>query len=435
MAFIQGSFVRLHGLKNAKQYNGIVGIVLNDKKKNNDGDDRYPVQLLDHQSSWNEDHPEPSLECGGKILTVKEVNLEPSRDSTHWRIPNFTDARPPISIHELVSTRCDHYKEIGDLDDCEEFCQAVWDQFFETLPSFSFDRNNQREICSASVKGHKVFWLRCDAIMHHMLIEKSWGRYRVFQAYIDIYSGREWSDMKKEWHNTPNNVPTCIANVPCYKKYGGGRTVGATDIQTLIGNIGDIQDLIPSLTPHLLKNIPGITKKDVKDIRLFQQTGSRKTLQLVKAVQRITSITCPWSRAVLNNVGPLGITIVGVLETNDGRLVYDHDSSDGSATISILQGNNMLFDIPIHLYKEVQKSNCALTGQVFLNPAIFVRLVNCGLVWANGKDPVTGGAHGFGFQGANIDMKSSYEEGVEQSEEIRTKMMKDYSKYKINALT
>lgn len=95
MTFRVGPFVKLQGLANATHYNGMTGVVVGNMSK----EGRYPVQLLDHLASWDENVPDPSKECGGKILTAKRTNLVPSEDSEYWKIMGGS------SIHELtVST-------------------------------------------------------------------------------------------------------------------------------------------------------------------------------------------------------------------------------------------------------------------------------------------------------------------------------------------
>lgn len=87
-----------------------------------------------------------------------------------------------------------------------------------------------------------------------MLIEKCRGRYRIFQAYVEGYTAKEWCDLK-----TLAKRPELMHNAT-WKKFGGCRTVGEDDIRHLIGSISQMQNLIPTITPHLLKHIPGVTK-------------------------------------------------------------------------------------------------------------------------------------------------------------------------------
>ena len=131
------------------------------------------------------------------------------------------------------------------MEDCEVFCNTIWDQFFESIPSLPLDQDAFQHICSNDVSGHKIYWLRCDAIMHHMIIEKSWGRYRIVKAYIGEYTGGDWCDMK-----TMDTMPWLNKN-SFWKQFGGGRTIGMDEIRIPFDStIHQIQKLIPVLTPH-----------------------------------------------------------------------------------------------------------------------------------------------------------------------------------------
>lgn len=90
--------------------------------------------------------------------------------------------------------------------------------------------------------------------------------------------------------------------------------------------------------------------------------------------------------------------------------------------IEILQGNQVLFKIPLSLYKKVQRVNYNLTGQVYLHPGIFVNMVNYGLIWDFAKHVEDGGAVAFGFQGAAYDKGMTYEEAILQADQMRMNM-------------
>jgi len=74
------------------------------------------------------------------------------------------------------------------------------------------------------VTGRKIFWIFCEAIMHHFLIEKCRGRYRVYQAYVGGYTAREWCSAGVGSNARLHSNPT-------WKRFGGGRTVGVKDIR------------------------------------------------------------------------------------------------------------------------------------------------------------------------------------------------------------
>lgn len=403
MVLERGDFVQLHGLKSAKQYNGIVALVI----ENATSEGRYPVQLLDHQEEWRECEPKSSLECAGKIIAAKAANLVPSEDSKHWKL----EAAEGLSIREMITK----YKPLRQMEDCEVFCKTIWDQFFESIPSLPLDQDAFQHICSNDVSGHKIYWLRCDAIMHHMIIEKSRGRYRIFQAYIGEYTGGEWCDMKtldtKPWLNKNS----------FWKQFGGGRTVGMDDIRIPFDSIHQIQKLIPALTPYLLQHIPGITKQDLKDIEGIK-SRNLKVERMKDQIVRISDICQRWSNQILSRIGTLGITALGVNEAR-GELFYQYGDQ---TVIEIVQGNLTLFEIPFKLYSKLQKANYNLTGQVYLHTVIFVKLVNQGLLWEYVRN-AEGGTHGFGYQPASLDMQQSYEEGLSNAENMR-RIVKDRSK-------
>jgi len=380
MIFHIGEFVLLHGLKNAKHYNGIAGLVMGEK--NEEG--RYRIELLDHEEGWEESNPDQKQECGGKTLKVKEANLLKSEDSKHWKMRLITcNGFANKSIHEIITQ-----SPIGDTEDCEMLCQSIWDEYTETIPFFCLNKLKQKEICSEDVKGHKLFWIKCEAMMHHFLIEKSRGRFRFYQAYIDAYTAKEWCSL-----GTVNSDK--FKHSLIWKKFGGGRTVGPNEIKKLFASIREIQDLIPALTPYLLKYVPNVNAQDVHDIGLIQKR--RHDDYLIGRFQDILQICIEWSSNVINNIASLGITYFGV-EEDDGKLMYD-----SSEFVSMGQGNGYLFRIPTNLYKKVQTANYNLTGVVLLNPAIFVKMVNAGLLWEFSKDQYTGGYSGFGFIATSCD--------------------------------
>ena len=114
-----GDFVLLmHGLKNAKHYNGIVAVVVEDKNKKG----RFGVQLLDHQEGWEESASQNdggNLQCAGMTIAAKEPNLSSSQDY----ILEKSQKNNQSSVHEIITT-----SPIGLQDDydCEVLCQFIW---------------------------------------------------------------------------------------------------------------------------------------------------------------------------------------------------------------------------------------------------------------------------------------------------------------------
>ena len=399
MSIETGDFVRLDGLLSSAQYNNLIGLVIGER--NNEG--RYPVQLLDHQRGWVESNPDPKLECAGKVLIAKESNLHLSEDSEHWKTKLDNS-----SIQEIITSTT-----VGDHEYCEEFVKSVWDKFFETVPAMLLDEKALRMIASdTELTGRKIFWICCEAIMHHFLIEKCRGRYRIYQAYVGGYTSREWCSAGV---GVGSNAK--LHSNPTWKRFGGGRTVGRKDIRVLLDAIAQMQDLIPSLTPHLLQHIEGLTQKDVDIIALVQSGAPRqKMLQMKNRIEEILHICMLWTYGILNNMEGKGITTLGVFEDGNGKLICLPETDK----IQVVQEHQTIFEIPVNLYKKVQQANQNLTGQVYLNPAIFVKILNCGgLLWKFTRNPADGESYAFGYRGATLDWDMSFEDGISRAEEIR----------------
>jgi hypothetical protein len=149
MAFKLGSFVKLHGLVKAAQFNGMVAVIVAPKTS----EERWGVQLLDHALRW-EDDPTNKKKCGGKQMAVKESNLTLSRDSNVWRESHIGNG---LSILELVLGS----PELAQETICDQFCEKVWNCCFETIPgqSLTVDHDLKWREALLNATGHKMFWL------------------------------------------------------------------------------------------------------------------------------------------------------------------------------------------------------------------------------------------------------------------------------------
>lgn len=394
MSFTQGSFVELHGLANAKHYNGLTAVVIGNMK-----DGRIPVQLLDHQEGWNESQPDPKKECAGKTLNAKKTNLKSSADSKYWKIQQMQN----MSVYDLT-TRTD----IGFEFDSSIYIRRVWDTFFETIPPQPLDDDHTSLLLDA--EGHMLYWLRCDAIMFHMMIEKCRGRFRIFQSFIDEpmapgYSGREWCG---------TDPPEGLLKNSNWKKYGRGLTVSREEVEYLLNTIIQMQRMIPSLLPHLLENVPGITSEDIKIL----QDGAGKARhdhRVLSRANKVLEICRGWSADVVSKLGPLGITEIGVQNDAVTGTIFHGEVA------FISQGNRRLFQIPRRVYKRVHELMSRLTCRNIISNVVFLKILNSGLWWKEFRHPDTGGAIGFAYHAARLDLHQSEEEGIKKAEALRKK--------------
>jgi hypothetical protein len=389
MALQVGSLVKLEGLVSAAQYNGLVAIVVEDK---NTGTGRWGVQLLDHAAGWLNDKKK---KCGGKQMAAKEANLVlTARDSDVWRNSQIGGGGG-FSVWEFILRSPDLANE----EYCDKFCMKLWNCFFETVPAMplTIDHglNWRHELLSAT--GHKIFWLSLEAVQHYLIIEKTGGRYRVFQSYVKVltttgYTAGQWCTLD----SMPSNRT--------HKKYGGGLTLGDTEINEFLDAIVDFQKVTKALIRPLLEYNPVVDSSSIDLLNRGNPT-SLSPSEMEQAGQALNALI-NWSHQVILKVGPLGITTLD--ETSDPVVVY--------------QANQLLFKIPQKLYRQVELLNEKLTGEAhYLSPVIFVNMINQGIWWEHQQSPSDGGGTGFTVRGAAFDSTLSYEEGLAVAEENRAK--------------
>ena len=378
--------MKLQGLKNAAQYNERVAIVV---EQRNLTTGRWGVQLLDHGSDWEND---AQKQFGGKQIAAKEANLvRTKRDSVVWQISHAKGVKggKGPSVWETIQGT----PHLAQQEYCDEFCQGLWNCFFETIPGIPLTIDHgmkwRRELLTAS--GHKIFYLSLEAVQHYLLIEKCCGRYRVFQSYVKIsedtgYTAGEWCRLDA----LPRNKT--------HKKNGGGLTVGDNEINELLDAIVELQGITKALIKPLLKDNPRVDESSIALLtRNLSELSSSEMDQATSALQDIVR----WTGEVRDNVGPLGITTVGA--TSD--------------PVVILQANQVLFQIPQKYYRSVNVLNEKLTGEHYLSPVIFVDMLHRGIWWEHCQNPEDGGAVGFTVRCAALDVLQSYEEGLAAAQE------------------
>jgi len=394
MVFQKGEFVKVHDLKKAPHYNGITAIVVG--RMSEEG--RIPVQILDHEEGWSESNTSNNKkECGGKLLNVKVSNLNKSEDSYHWKMSQYDNE----TIYEMIVN--DGCYNAGDPD----ICKSIWKRFYKKIvPSFSFDKEAQDWICSEKMQmEHGLIWLRCDAIMHNILIEKNRGMYRIYQSHEGSYTVKKWCKMQKQ-NNLKHKNKT-------WKKYSGGRTVGPEDVNLLIKNIRTIQELIPKLTPYLIDNLTNVSDEMVKDLVLLQQgKANERTAQQGRVAYRIASRFARENLDVFQYEGTK-FSNVEFDEKNHELIVLD-DKCDTNSVI--LLGDEECFKIPMELFKEFHTAYFNLTGEFQLQPAIFVKLMELGLLWDTMVEDEEKGYVGFSFISAPLDKSNAIQKNSTQSE-------------------
>ena len=345
-----GAIVILEGLQKAPQYNGQYGIIIQRKKEDN----RWPVQLLEN----------------GRQLLTKEGNLRNStRDDPHWWVSG-----KGFSVLEKILVTPHLYNE----DTCNKFAQSLWDCFFETVPALQLSRQVRNLILDAP--GHKIYWLDMDAVQHHVIIEKCRGRYRIYQSYIKEegiggYLAREWCMLSA--NSNGNNAK---------HMYGGGLTVGDKEINLYFDWIFGLQELLgdPVFIRHLLKHVECDKSQH---LHLLEKSPDELPLGGDAIATEVLQMCVNWANNIEHLMGPLGMT------------PFD----DKNGTQVILQGNKVVFEIPQGYHQRIRSLIQKLTGESFLSPAVYMRMVQHGIWWRVRKNPRDSGAAGFAVRLSALD--------------------------------
>mmetsp|Transcript_9782 Transcript_9782/g.25633 ORF Transcript_9782/g.25633 Transcript_9782/m.25633 type:complete len:264 (-) Transcript_9782:50-841(-) len=254
-------------------------------------------------------------------------------------------------------------------------------------------------------KGHKIYWLALDAVQHHLMIEKCRGRYRVFQTNVKDegplggYTAEEWCSL--------DGLP----GRKVHQVYGGGLTVGDTEINQLLDLIVQLQNMPKVLLSDLLRNVPGV---DQSSVHLLAKDPTALSKSDVEKGSEALQLASKWSHTVIQKVPLFGITTLNFLDD----------------PVVIVQGNQKLFEIPQKRYSRVRDLYQGLTGQASLTPVVFVKMVNQGFWWENRRDPRDGGATGYGVRGADLGVRQSYEQGVEDAKILRERVKSFYTEPK-----
>ena len=103
-----GDITELRDLVNAPQYNGCRGVALGRPERDQNGILRSPIRLFNFN---------------GKVLQVKENNLQQCRDLDEWRHSKIYG----ISLMEMIKRN----NAIGGEDNCYEFASKLWGEMAE----------------------------------------------------------------------------------------------------------------------------------------------------------------------------------------------------------------------------------------------------------------------------------------------------------------
>lgn len=345
---------------------------------------RWGAQLLDDAYGAAASSSTDTRRCGGRILGVKEANLEVSaRDSPRWRL----DAIGGHSVLELIRA----YKALSRLDACDVFVKAVRNKFFETILwiplTIDHGMNWRKEIVGAG--GKKMWYISLEEMQHFLIVEKSGGIFRVYQSYIrdEYIPGMGYT--AGQWCSICGALEGCVA----HKGYGGGFSVGNGGMDTFLDWIVEAQKMAKKLIPHLLKHVDGI---DAALIPLFGKDPRKLSPAEVERATEALQLIASWSNEVNQKVGPVGITTL--------------DSTQDSEVVVVTQGAKVIFEVPRTLYYRFRTLHENITGQTYLSPVVFVRLINMGIWWEIRTNPNDGGAVGFTIRGADLGVTMSPEE-------------------------
>jgi hypothetical protein len=155
-----------------------------------------------------------------------------------------------------------------------------------------------------------------------MIIEKSGGRYRILQSHIKNFDDHGYS--AQEWC-TLTSLP---GRNKVHKTYGGGLTLGDSDMNKICDAIVGIQETIPLLIRHLMAHIPGIDPSAASI--LSRRDASKLSPAEVETATEAIQVSVGWSHQIQSLIGPLGITTLD--ESADPVLIF--------------QGDRLLFEIP-----------------------------------------------------------------------------------------
>ena len=237
-----GQFCTLQGLQSRPALNGKCVMIMMPSQQEKDellAKSRCKVQLCSAapDETWN------------PPMNVKIESLLSSAD-VEWALPMLDGIDGSI----LNTIRTD--PALGTLDNCFEFALAVWnriseDQQGQQLDLLKWHKDTAGFIVEGATRSHCVYWLKLDAIGHHLLIEACNGRFRMFQSYIKAsvldatfgYTGREWSVPQDDSNVQRYGVSSSLARSKVHRNIGGGQTFGEDEFQELFSTIRELQAL------------------------------------------------------------------------------------------------------------------------------------------------------------------------------------------------
>jgi hypothetical protein len=223
--------------------------------------------------------------------------------------------------------------------------------------------------------GCKLYWLAMDAIGHHMIIEKCHGSYRVYQGFVaqlgNGYTASEWcfGDMRKK---------------PAWNRFGGGKIVGADEINYLLDLVIKWQKLTGKLLQRILLDaVPGLDAR-AKPHMHKSRIEEGPNLPPVKLLVNAISYASIWSDRMISRVGSEGCSEIKT-----------------PSIVKIYIGYQHILSIPTDMYNECDSVSRAMTGEPLL-PCVFLFMLNSGGCWESRQDD-NGNAIGFTFRGMDMD--------------------------------
>jgi hypothetical protein len=408
-----GDIVKIGGLQNAPQYNGLLASVRSEPKLDRvTGICRQQVQLFRT--------PPPAQSSKNIPMKMKPENLVlvvssqedryAEQDAPEWTIPKLGK-----SMFQFI--RQDPL--LRSIDACHEFAIELWSRLAETPPAHPLTLDHgykfRQELMDSS--GHKLYWLGMDAICHHLLLEKcgpsSW---RVYQSYlIDEINGGGFT--AGEWcgvgvGGTSSRSRSILPFKAAWQEWGGGKVLNNQDINKLFDVIVEWQQLTKELQRKvLLPSVPGLDRRAVSWL-----TNAPSHTPVADVVQQEIQKIVNWSKQMIDlMVGPMGLTMMG-LDPEDESPMMD---------ISILIGSEQIFSIPKALFQRCYNLSKRMTGEPVCG-AIFLNMLNSGVWWEYTRDPEDGGANGFYVRACNLAQDDlSVEEGIRQNIERKERMRKN----------
>jgi hypothetical protein len=350
-----GSFVKLVGLVGSKKYNGSVGRVESEPTEDSKGVLRIKVALVDRD----------------KTLQVRPSNISASNDSSNWNRWECNNGTILVFFRNPKNP-------FHSMDVCHEFGIEAWKLFFDPAPSISLPQEQFENFKQVTIAGpkHALMIVNLSAVGHVFVMEmKGNGRFRIYQSYV-----------KQRGTSAALHPDTCGYSVgewcsPCtatlqdneaHRRYGGGKTLNATETCTFLDLIYEWQTLtVEILAEELLIQVP--EKILPRNLIPYIASGDRNWIdanhELFTSV--LTAIN-NWSVAQCDRIMKEGITVYG---STFGKL--DHHDVEN---VSICIGSELLFTISAERFLRCNRVNMSMTGQC-VGGGVFLKMLQQGICW------------------------------------------------------